>query len=168
MVARQFSVEDIIRMLTNRDNPKTMDYYFMRFLGVDMESVDRGLDWSGKFTFRMSSTPGSVLGESFYLINKWINRNTKFKSMFVLHMFEDKKLPKSRLLKIVGERSCPVDICNPKKGQNTIINSGVGFVWSRAEPDYISHPKVLVAYSRNSWERRTELKINKDDKETQD
>lgn len=50
MVARQFSAEDIIRMLTNRDNPKTMDYYFMRFLGVDMESAERGLDWSGKFT----------------------------------------------------------------------------------------------------------------------
>jgi hypothetical protein len=160
MYDRPYTLDDLTRLLVNRDNPKTMDYYIFRLLNLTYK--DLGVDFDGQFKFNMfSSNP--YISKSMTMCFRHSDRlSLSYKSLVVLPMFDKHKFPKCRSIKIVSSSVFYVDMINPNRGQTEEIQTYGGFKFLRAQPDYLSFKKYYVCYAHGKWERRGELKVKKD------
>lgn len=154
----QLNKHDMARMIGNTDNPKTMDYYTMRILDV---SCNGFINSAGNLNFSIRSQ--AARASAALELAESIEGNTKRGQLFfVLDVFADNLLPKSRLLRIIRNRSLPVMINNPLAGSTREIKYTSGYIAKHIEPDLIHEYKRLVLYCRNAWDRRSELKIKKE------
>lgn len=149
---------DMARMISNTDNPKTMDYYAMRLFNV---SCNGFINSSGdlNFAIRSQATRASAALE---LVNSIEDNSKRGQLFFVLDAFTEHLLPKSRLLRIMRKRALSVMINNPLAGSTREIKYTSGYIAKHVEPDLIHEHKSLVLYCRNAWDRKSELKIKKE------
>lgn len=101
MLQRSYDLQELTRMLQNQNNPKTMDYYFLKFMNVD-SSVGY-LTISGTFIFNITSQ-NTALSAAFKLLTSYSQelKTNKNKFCFVLDVFKHHKLPRSRSFKLRG------------------------------------------------------------------
>jgi hypothetical protein len=154
MTSRDLNGKEIATMILNEDNPKTMDYYFMKLLGVQVHNL--GVNYCGSLAGNIRSTNNRVT-EAFGVLNR-IRNYDRGQIYFVLDVHIHQIFPKSRSFRIVSRRLLPVQILNPKAGQKKQVTYGSGYVSTYIEPDEIMVPKHLVLYCRNAWERKGEVK----------
>jgi len=155
MRVRSHTLDDVTRMLVNRNNPKTMDYYFFRIMQIAPSII--GVNYEGVYDLKLASRNAEV-SAGMTLCQK--RRGGKYKSIFTIPMFPDHKFPKSRSLKILSTSSNYIALINPKRGTTEEITTAGGFKFYRAQPDYLQQPKNHVCYAHGKWERRGQLKTS--------
>lgn len=157
MFAKDFTAEDLARFITNENNPKTMDYFFMKLLKIKVE--DFRVNYTGNVSGTVKSKKARIT-ESFSVLQRASNF-VRGQIYFVLDIHEHQIFPKSRSFKICSRRTLPVSIANPNAGQKKQITYGGGYVSTYLEPNELFLPKHLVLYCRNAWERKGEVKPSK-------
>ena len=157
MFAKDFTAEDLARFITNENNPKTMDYFFMKLLKIKVE--DFRVNYTGNVSGTVKSKKARIT-ESFSVLQRASNF-VRGQIYFVLDIHEHQIFPKSRSFKICSRRTLPVSIANPNAGQKKHITYGGGYVSTYLEPNELFLPKHLVLYCRNAWERKGEVKPSK-------
>lgn len=157
MNSRHYTLDELTQLIQNRDNPKTMDYYLNKMLNI-FEGNDDARVFSthnGAFTANIRSN-NPILEHAFVLLRRGANKNI----LFVMRMFEEKIFPKSKTFKIVSRTTCPVYIVNPLAGQVTETKYSSGYLHRHVEEPTKQHPKPLILYSKNNWDRKGMLTIN--------
>jgi hypothetical protein len=154
MFTRTFTDEEIAKKILNKDNPKTMDYFFMRLLKVQMN--DTNIDHNGVMRGAIRSTNPRIT-EAFGMLRR-LNGLSRGQIHFVLDMHENQIFPKSRSFRICGRRLLPTLIVNPDAGKKKQITYGSGYVSTYTEPNEIMTSKHLLLYCRNSWTRKGDIK----------
>jgi len=181
MTQRNLTLEDLARLITNRDNPKTMDFYFWRFMGLaDTDNFINNMQVlsNGEFEVLLKSN-AKTLAAAFSLTDSVVNFNVYYRGLnntkntankpslfFVMSMFPEKVFPKCRDIKIMSSRTYYELLVNPRAGETTTISTPSGYSYSRLEPDLREEKKYLVAYSRSKWLRRGKLNINEESEKT--
>jgi hypothetical protein len=154
MINRELSAKQIATMILNEDNPKTMDYFFMKLLKINIEHAAVGYD---------GSISGSLLSnrlritQAFGILNR-IRDFVRGQLYFVLDIHEGQIFPKSRLFRICSRKLLPINTKNPNAGKIKKITYGSGYVSEYIEPKEIMISKHLMLYCKNSWERKGEVK----------
>lgn len=163
MFVRAFTAKEIATMILNENNPKTMDYYFMKLLGVNLDNTS--ISYGGALHGNLKSRNQRIT-ESFGVLGR-VRNYERGQIYFVLDIHEAQIFPKSRSFRIASRRLLPIPVINSKAGQKKQITYGSGYVSTHIEPTEILAPKHLVLYCRNAWERKGEVKPsrakNKDD-----
>lgn len=163
MFVRTFTAKEIATMILNENNPKTMDYYFMKLLGVNLDNTS--ISYSGTLHGNLKSKNKRIT-ESFGVLGR-VRNYERGQIYFVMDIHEAQIFPKSRSFRITSRRLLPIPVTNPKAGQKKQITYGNGYVCTHIEPTEFLVPKHLVLYCRNAWERKGEVKPsrakNKDD-----
>jgi hypothetical protein len=154
MFVRTFTAKEIATMILNENNPKTMDYYFMKLLGVTLENAC--LSYGGALHGTLKAKNGRIT-ESFGVLCR-VRNYERGQIYFVMDIHEAQIFPKSRSFRITSRRLLPIPVNNPKAGQKKQITYGSGYVSNYIEPTEILVPKHLVLYCRNAWERKGEVK----------
>lgn len=158
-VTKELTNLDISNLLLNKDNPKSIYYYMYRLLDIENEHVK--INWSGALYINIKSSATRV-HEAVYMTQRHNAKSKQGSISFILDLFPHQILPKSRLIKIISRKSMPVQVPNPKAGQTKEVKYGYNnqFTTHYPEPDFISADKHFIMYTRNMWDRKTELKIN--------
>jgi hypothetical protein len=154
MFARDFTAEELAKFITNENNPKTMDYFFMKLLNVKVEEFR--INYTGNLSGTVKSKKARIT-ESFGVLQR-VRAFDRGQIYFVLDIHEHQIFPKSRSFKICSRRTLPVGIANPNAGQTKKITYGGGYVSTYLEPSELFLAKQLVLYCRNAWERKGEVK----------
>lgn len=155
MFVKNLNAQEIARMILNEDNPKTMDYYFMKLLDVRIQ--DAAIGWCGSLNGHLKSFNTRVTS-SFSVLGRVRPKSyERGQIYFTLDIHEDQIFPKSRTFRICSKRSLPVTVINPRKGQLKQVTYGSGFVASYLETPTIEVPKTIILYCRNAWERKGEI-----------
>ena len=154
MFARDFTSEELARFITNENNPKTMDYFFMKLLKVKVEEFR--VAYNGSVSGSVRSKKARIT-ESFSVLKRASNF-VRGQIYFVLDIHEHQIFPKSRSFKICSRKTMPAAIANPNAGQKKQITYGGGYVSTYLEPNETLLPKHLVLYCKNAWERKGEIK----------
>lgn len=165
MRSRSFNIDEVTRILVNRNDPKTMDYYLVRVMNLKTRYADMYSNGHMNFTIASDDIIMSEAIHQMMRYRHYINgRQSKNKEQlfFVLEMFEDRVLPKCRTLRIIGRHRFSTQLPNPIAGQAVPPPPGPrsAFFYQRYEPPYIAKSKQLCIYCRNNWDRKGELKIN--------
>ena len=156
MFAKNLDAQEIARMILNEDNPKTMDYYFMKLLDVRIQDATVG--WCGSLNGNLKSFNTRVTS-SFNVLGRARPKSyERGQIYFTLDIHEDQIFPKSRTFRICSKRSLPVTVINPRKGQLKQVTYGSGFTASYLETPTIEVPKNIILYCRNAWERKGDIK----------
>lgn len=165
MRTKSFSAGEVARLILNVNNPKTMDYYFLKFMGVNTDAPAH-LNWAGGFTVHMTSL-NNRLSHCFQLSanRKRVEKEQRGNIYFILDVTKDQILPKSRTLRIVRRKFEPVQVPNPNRGKTKKITYGNGYVQTYLEQSFIQQNKELLLYCRNSWDRKGEIKQSKPKKD---
>ena len=83
MTQRNLTLEDLARLITNRDNPKTMDFYFWRFMGLaDTDNFINNMQVlsNGEFEVLLKSN-AKTLAAAFSLTNSVVNFNVYYRGL---------------------------------------------------------------------------------------
>lgn len=162
MFARQFTAKEIASMILNQDNPKTMDYYFMKILDVRLDNAN--INWNGYLTGNLECAKTRI-AESFGVLGRVRPKNyEKGQIYFTLDIHEEQIFPKSRSFRICSKRLLPVTIPNPRKGQTKQVTYSSGYVASYLESPTLQIAKHITLYCRNAWERKGEVKPSRSKK----
>lgn len=163
MRVKELTAQDLANMIMNQDNPKTMDYYFMNLLDVRCQHLQINVNGALTGSVVNHNSRVSCAFDSLRKCRDFVRGQI----YFVLDIHENQIFPKSRSFKICGRRQHPVNISNPRAGQQkTVIYNSV-YSAHYTEPNVILVPKHMVLYCRNAWERKGEVKPSraKDKKE---
>jgi hypothetical protein len=158
MFERNFTAKEIATMILNEDNPKTMDYYFMKLLKVKVSDVN--IAHTGALTGSVKSFAYRIT-ESFGVLSRNLNRaslSEKGQIYFVMDIHDNQIFPTSRSFRICSRKLCPIPIVNPNAGQKKQVVYSSGYTTSYLEPPDLTIPKHLILYCRNAWERKGEVK----------
>lgn len=166
MFVRHFDVKEIATMLLNENNPKTMDYFFLKLLDVRLDNAH--IAWSGALSGQLRSA-NTRITEAFSVLNRVNPKNyAKGQLYFTLDIHEEQIFPKSRSFRICSKRMLPVSVPNPRKGQVKNITYGSGYTASYPETPTIEVAKHITLYCRNSWERKGEVKPSRAKKQEEE
>lgn len=166
MFVRDLNAKEIATMILNENNPKTMDYYFMKLLGVNLD--DARIEYDGSLIGHLRSSKARIT-ESFGVLGRVRPRSyEKGQIYFTLDIHEDQIFPKSRSFRICSKRLMPVILPNPRKGQVKQVTYGSGYTASYPEQDTIEVSKHITLYCRNAWERKGEVKPSRAKKNEED
>jgi len=166
MFARDLNAKEVATMILNENNPKTMDYYFMRLLGVRLNHPR--VSWNGSLNGELISSKTRIT-ESFGVLGRVRPKHyEKGQIYFTLDIHEDQIFPKSRSFRICSKRLLPVTLPNPRKGQVKQVTYGSGYTASYPEQDTIEVSKHITLYCRNAWERKGEVKPSRAKKNEED
>lgn len=154
MIQRQLSARQLATMIINEDNPKTMDYFFMKLLKVNIEHAAVSYDGSISGTVKSNR---SRITQAFGMLGR-VRDFVRGQLYFVLDIHENQIFPKSRLFRISSRKLLPIAIKNPNAGNVKEVIYGSGYTSRYMEPPDILIPKHLMLYCKNTWERKGELK----------
>jgi len=154
MQQRTFTRQELARMIMNEDNPKTMDYFFMKLLNVQV--VDAKIGWDGRINGAIRNMKGRI-SEAFGVLGR-IRSYVRGQIYFVMDIHEHQIFPKSRSFRICSRKIMPISIINPNDGKTKTITYGGGYTTNYLEPLELLESKQLVLYCRNAWERKGEVK----------
>jgi hypothetical protein len=154
MFSRSFTSKEVATMILNENDPKTMDYFFMKLLDVQLDNTQ--INYSGTLTGTVRSAKSRIT-EAFGVLRR-IRNFARGQIYFVMDIHEHQIFPKSRSFRICSRRLMPGKVINPNAGQKKQITYGSGYVSTYLEPNEILIPKHLVLYCRNAWERKGEVK----------
>lgn len=164
MRVRYFSGEDLRELINNASNPKTMDYYFDKILGLKLQSEDVGqLHYNGTFTASVRSRDYKVAPS--FTLTQGRNRaedstGKRGNVYFVIELNRNVTLPKCRSLAIVRKMASGTKVINPAAGQQKQVVYSSGYVQTYIEPVTINIPVNLLLYRRNAWDRIHTLKTS--------
>jgi hypothetical protein len=163
MISRQYSLTELCSLIQNKDNPKTMDYYFNRMLNVFSYDEEAGhntphiaLTYGGVFDVVIHSR-NPTLSNASCVLKRGSNKNNNM--LFVMRLFENHLFPKSKTFRVISRSTCPVNIINPLAGQVSETKYASGYVYRTVQEPTVLHPKPLVLYSKNNWQRKGILNI---------
>jgi hypothetical protein len=154
MFSRNFTQKEIATAILNEDNPKTMDYFYVKLLGVKIQHT-RVMP-NGRLVGAIQSQNHRT-SEAFGLLHRHRRQASRGQLYFALDIHAHQIFPKSRSLRICSRKSLPVAVVNPIAGQTKIVMYGT-YASTQTEPDEILLPKDIVCYCRNAWERKGEIK----------
>jgi hypothetical protein len=158
MFVRNFTAKEIATMILNGDDPKTMDYYFMKLLKVQVE--DAAISPSGALRGAVKSCAFRTT-EAFGVLMRNTGRAHTLERgqiYFVMDIHENQIFPTSRSFRICSRKLCPISVINPNAGKKKIVTYGSGYTANYLEPPESMLPKHLILYCRNAWERKGEVK----------
>ena len=158
MFARSFTPKEIATMILNEDNPKTMDYYFMKLLKVKVENAC--VSSSGSLSGNVRSSAQRVT-ESFGVLGRALRHSNSLERgqiYFVLDIHDNQIFPTSRSFRICSRKLLPISVSNPKAGHKKHVVYSGGYTATYTEPAELMVPKHLILYCRNAWERKGEVK----------
>jgi hypothetical protein len=163
MQSRQYSLTELSSLIQNKDNPKTMDYYFIKILNIFNGENDNGycydslaLNHGGVFAVSITSRH-PVLSSALCLLKRGESKNNNL--LFVMRLFENHLFPKSKTFRVISRTTCPVDIINPKAGQIEEFKYPSGYIQRSVQHHFLQHPKPLMLYNKNNWQRKGTLNI---------
>lgn len=176
MYAREINLGEYTRMLVNRNNPKTMDYFYFRIMRLSTDDAEVAyLNSGGEFTTRLQNRPeylkdGAAYGDISDENSEIGNFNLKVQRSrrdgvgvdvyFLMHLFAHQLLPKSRDFKLLYKAKAKAAIVNPKAGQPFHVRAPNGTILYTILESAISKPeKYWCLYQRNNWERMNAIKI---------
>jgi len=154
MFARNFTAREIATMILNEDNPKTMDYFFMKLLKIKINHAAVG--YGGVLNISMVSENNRV-ASAFSILGRQHNFE-RGQIYFAMDMHANQIFPKSRSFRICGRKLLPINVKNPQAGTVKTIVYAHGYSNKITEPDEILQPKHIILYCRNAWERKGEVK----------
>jgi hypothetical protein len=164
MRAKNFTPEEITRLLTNRNNPQTMDYYFAKFFKLSTEETTNHfpgmVSLNGQFVMRVTSS-NMRNSAAFELVRGTSNsrslssmKNRQCTGFFVIELPRTDAVPMTRRLKQVSFRTINVNVVNPDAGQRKTINHSRGYTIMRTEPETKPESKKMILYGRNAWDKK--------------
>lgn len=180
MARNDYSLTDVTRMLTNRHNSKTMDYYFLRAAGIQLDAetdsfklgTGTSISTNGTFYLRISSPP-TLLQESAHIsmdtgkrqveLGKLNKKNTYTPYVFTVHLFPHQTLPISRDVKIAHRKLHSVKITNPDAWKKSTVQCGMPphtYSYEVVAPPYKEEPKYVLTYARSPWKRKHALNVS--------
>jgi hypothetical protein len=154
MFARNFTAREIATMILNEDNPKTMDYFFMKLLKVKINHA--AVSYGGMLNISMVSENNRV-ASAFSMLGRQQNFE-RGQIYFTMDMHANQIFPKSRSFRICGRKLLPISVKNPQAGTVKTTMYASGYSNKITEPDEILQPKHIILYCRNAWERKGEVK----------
>lgn len=163
MFVKNFTSQEIATMILNEDNPKTMDYFFMKLLKVKLHQAGVGHDG----TLNVSMRNGDARISSAFSILARQRNFERGQIYFAMDIHSHQIFPKSRSFRICSRKLLPISIKNPNAGKIKKVAYGNGYVAQYSEPEEILQKKHIMLYCRNAWERKGEIKPSraKDKKE---
>jgi hypothetical protein len=160
MLNANFTIESLSNFLKDSITPDTMEYFYAKLTNLTHRTqVNR----HGVFDSKINCSLGRQ-EHAFYFGSYRINDINRAQVYFVLDLFENKILPKSRTLRIVSKKSSFTLVPNPKAGQFKVVSYGA-YTQKYPEPEFIQQQKYHYLYARNSWDRKNELVIKKESEE---
>jgi hypothetical protein len=154
MFARNFTAREIATMILNEDNPKTMDYFFMKLLKVKINHA--AVSYGGVLNITMVSENNRI-SCAFNVLGRQRNF-VRGQVYFTIDMHENQIFPKSRSFRICGRRLLPISVKNSNAGKVKTVKYAHGYTSTIVEPPEILQPKHVILYCRNAWERKGEVK----------
>lgn len=153
MFVRNFTAKEIATMILNENNPKTMDYYFMKLL--DVQTQDASVSYAGSLSCTIKSRAYRIT-ESFGVLGRSLGRldSQRGQIYFVMDIHANQIFPASRSFRICSRKLLPISVINPNAGKKKHVVYGNGYTSTYSEPEEILIPKHLMLYCRNAWERK--------------
>lgn len=152
MFARHFTGKEMATMLLNESNPKTMDYFFVKLLGVKLDNAR--VNYNGSVSGSLRSYNNRITEAVGTLTRvRGVKRGQLY---FILDAHDHQIFPKSRSLRICSRKYLPVSVVNPKAGETKKVMYG-SYSHMQTEGPEITIAKSLVLYCRNAWERKGEV-----------
>ena len=161
----ELGLDDLQRILNNRDNPKTMDYYYFKLLNLKMYTVCH----AGKIIelrednteLRTALNCGVHIDRHFRSQSKETKIFLQSRYAFTMRIFPTHIFPKSHLIKILNTRRADVNAPNPLAGKTTQRFYGPGNTLSYPvlEAPYVKFTKEMVNYVRSAKGRIKPLEL---------